>query len=595
MSGRPRAARSDARAVLYYLLAAALIVAAGVNGLFGWPNDQLWRIPVRAVVAGAAVAFFLRAVVLWARSHAVTVAPATVPHSDLQALRGPDLIRFLNARVQALHLERPQKTTVMADALRGTSAVRARVQEEQRVDGDLVHWRVTLHLRDAALTDLGLDRDVVLLTRRDRSDGYGRTEGHWGDGSAVSLLTLAEAASLTWFVMCAAILHLPASLHTDLRELFARCVASESNDTKVLGDAQHLLREVPAADKEPVLLLVEAIATRRPIYAWAPQAEEAVGRVTFTYVSNLSRIRPVSRDWWRSFKDALRRRFYLPPTLFTLNMERASSAESYSLEVTVPEGLYIDESEFVDEDMATLAETPKNSISAVFLGKSNRNGREDIRVFAWNLGEARPAVRPRLLVRVLERPPGSLASAWLVALAVTTTTWLTGVVTAVSLRHQQHPTTLTAGINRLIETLSEVGPGSPTDLTDADQPFSTGVDLAALAVVLPGLLAAWLGIAFTRARGDYRSITGLLSLVVSAGLALASIVTYVGRFAVGRIVGMDFDASRTWFFLGDWLSAGLLLAATLNFFTVAGLAFARHRRYRQLRSADRERATPEGP
>ena len=589
MQRRHGGIHKDLFAWLCFLVAAVIFAAAGLNGLFGLPNEQWWRIPVRIAVLGVSVALFVLAVVLWSRWHSDTLGSDRTGHSDLHALHGKALTRFLSKRVTELGLTRPEKTGALAKALRGEATARSRVQEQQRVDGNLVHWRVTLHLREEAVLDLGLARDVVLLTRRDRGDGYGRTEGLWGDGSPVSLLTLAEAAGITWYVMCRAVDALPHELHPDLHALFARCVASEGADTtgpherSLISEAQEVLREVPAPDKEPVLRLVEAVAARRPIYAWAPGAAETV---TFTYVSSLSTEAPKTRDWWRSFKDRVRRRVHLPPSLFTLNMERASSAESYSLEVLVPEGLYIDESEFFDEQLGTLEETPKNSISAVFLGKSARNGREDIRVFAWNVAEARPPVRPQLLVRVLERPPGSLTGAWLVALAVTTTTWLTGVVTAVSLR-QQHRAEFLAAIHRVSQLLPFAGHPLEGDLDVTTQPFSTGIDLAALAVVLPGLLAAWLGVAFTRARGDYRSITGLVSLAISAALALTSIVAYVGRFAVGRIAGMDFAAPRTWFFLADGLSALLLLTAILNFFTVGGLAYARLRRYRKLRETGR--------
>jgi len=444
---------------------------------------------------------------------------------------------------------------------------------------------VTLDLRPGATIALGKGKRVVVLSRPLKETHWGRLAAT-ADGKRLVVLSRTKSLALLYAASLWPIVEPLNALDAPVRESFqdklAELLVQDERPVSDRGrppgpgpttatidehEPRAQRRAEVVADLSAAINLTDAqtyafaqllrFATdRRVIFALAP-TETALGSVTFTFTTSVKPgDLPEHIDWWRRWKDSARQRLRLPSKFVAFDMDRSWAVDPYVLDVKIPAGLYVDEV-YVLSNHGLLQQLPRDAVRPGYLSWTVLNGRDDIRVASWRLNQHRETVRPRVLVRMVETPPGSVFGAFLVASAVLLSVWLTGVATG---------TLLPSGTDRF---------------------NATAFGVVTLALTLPGLLSTWWGVAFSRTTGAFRSLTGMVSLTVSAGLSLTTLVLYVARFAVGRQITTTMPGNHTIYLIRDWQSFTWFTLALINVGFILGLFVSRLWRYRALKTGAR--------
>lgn len=565
----------DRTSAALMLVGFLLVIAAGMNGLFWFDAPGWLRFVVRIRLFAGGLLLVAVLVARWSKRHVRTftggagtrIRQSKQPVSPEEPWSGVRLRAARELIERELAEFQPLSSLAMTGLTRNLFAPeseRRAVHERKTLTGAAMEHEVTLDLRPGATIELGNSHRVVLLARPRRRTWYGRLAASAG-GDRLMVLSLTKSLALlyaacTWPIMETLVDDVPEDERDRLLDLLADLIVYPRGSRT----RRELVRGITAAmDLKPRqrTLMVELIRLahlRRPVLALVA-GDEPLTSVTYSYTTGVSQHGelPIGIDSWRRFKDELRQRLQLPSKFVSFPMDRARAASSYVLDVHIPAGLYVDET-YVLSRGQLIREMPREVVRSGFISWTVLNGRSDVRVATWELRNNKAAREPVVFVRMVETPPGSVFTSFLVASAVLLSVWLTGVAT------------------------STLAPSFA-----AGQFNAAAFGVVTLAITLPGLLSSWWGVAFSRTAGSFRSLTGLISLTVSIALSLAALVLYIARFAVGREFPWDMPEGKTIFLIHDFWSFGLFALALINVGVVLGLFAARLWRFQSLKRGDR--------
>lgn len=545
------------------------VVVAGFNG-FAWiDTDAPWRIAARFGLLISGLLLVLSHVWHWHRNHAETVRLSSwVPKRHFRRLRGYEARARLEPLVVAWGLADPARAGALARLLAETSP-RTRVRESQTFTGRTIEWDVEFEAPPAPSVSLLLG-EVVLVSNRLKPAHYGKRLA-WADGEPLRVASETENRAFMHAVcfayVASLLVHASPQDRADLLARVADLVTATKphpRRTRILCDdilARSTVASGPLVDA--VVEMLRKADRRAPVFGILPPARTgstAAPRVLrHNYTSSIKESDLIpDLDWWRRLKDRSRQSLGLPSKFTSFDLGRSLTADSYQLEVGVPPGLYIDEA-YVFSNGNRLQKLRRGTFRRSHISWTSLNGRSDLRLSTWRLGDVNPAAQPRLLLRLNEIPPGSVITSTLIASATLLSVWLIGVITGLQLIHT----------------------GAIAQSTSAPEP---AFDALALATSLPALVTLWWGISQTKAAGIFRSLTALLSMAISLGLTVASIIAYVYRFAAVQEPVLLLPEGKTFYLVQDWVSAVLILIALVNVGFILGLAVSRTARYLQLRA-----------
>jgi hypothetical protein len=563
------------------MLGFLLVIGAGMNGLLWFEAPPLLRFPARLLLFGSGLWLVWRQVMRWSRAHVNTFVEGSQgqPNGPYRPRRrkekSPDAtiprVRMREAR-ELLERELNEFTPLSAEALASLAlnlgapqAGRRAIHERKTLSGGTMDHEVTVDLRPEATIDLGNGQRVVVLARPEWGTWYGRLTAS-ADGDRLMVLSLTKCLALLYaacrWPIFEPLVGVDQEEKDDLLDQLADLIVSpvpSLRTRRALVARLAAAMELSDGQKYLLVSLIRLASLRRPIFAAVP-GKDPLTSVTYSYTTSVAQYDhelPMGIDPWRRLKDRFRQRLGLPSKFVAFPMDRARAAEPYVLDVHIPPGLYVDEAYLLSRGQ-TLQPMDRRAVRPGFLSRTVLNGREDVRVVAWDLRKNKAARNPMVVVRMVETPPGSVFSAFLVAVAVLLSVWLTGVASG---------------------TLAE------RFAVHEFSPAAFGV--VTLAITLPGLLSSWWGITFSRTTGSFRSLTGLISLTVSVGLSLITLVAYVARFAVGRRFPWDMYEGKTIYLIHDGYSFTLFVLALVNVCVVLSLFTARLWRFQSLKSGKR--------
>lgn len=298
--------------------------------------------------------------------------------------------------------------------------------------------------------------------------------------------------------------------------------------------------------------VLDAIAVNRIFVVAYPKSEYASPpwQTVFSYRS--SHDDPLwgpYYDKWRRRKDVFRSRLRLPPRWIPILLERAYSASSYRLQVACDESLYVDEAEVWDQKQNSwLRALERSGTYCSYLGWEEPAGKSFTSLAAARLAPLKDRSRLYLYVRVVEKPPGSLAVAVSVSFATAMSLWLVGSIQG----------------------------GDPKS------------DLIAFLLAGPAVAASAFGLLGASAPHGYRSITGLTAIGSDLLLLLLGITLYLRQVVQEpKVSPPKLSTDRYFYFLNDWLWIALFSTSALVLVFTAGTFLHRLMKYRLLSGGSR--------
>lgn len=251
------------------------------------------------------------------------------------------------------------------------------------------------------------------------------------------------------------------------------------------------------------------------------------------------------------------------PVEVSIELDNASTCQSYHLRIAGPPGLYLASQTPVDvEANGILGRLAKGAPTPPHCRFRRRLGQPHAHFYARYFPEKEPdKERPRIRFKYFEMPPGSPFRAAITALACLALVWLTGTTSIIS--SAAPPLT-----------------GLPMD------PHS---DIPALLLAFPALAATWLGFESPSGRLFEGTLSARLCLMITAALSISASGLFILRNVLGSVhswMGLPFNLT----FMGesDLAWSILTILALLNFLHIGYKSYIATWHYAYLSSRESE-------
>jgi hypothetical protein len=547
------------RHLLVFAFGVALWVFVGMSE-FAWKHTDRVLIyvcrPLAAVSVVALFWFYLRG---WRRTHGIGVTPdRQVFDSELAEMTPDELLASVDELAPDFAELSVDDAKMVVDHLVTPEKYRRKVIEDitlatQQTFHDITFlWRKHSHLQIDGANVFPFMRPKKRDVPREVQIDGGRLVG------AFETLALLHT-------VCSRLGHLPGRnedganpLTETARQAVLNLIAApplpDITDNQLQAirtaaeDAIRSVQNPHAPPPEPELeVLLDLLLKRRPYFARVYDPAVAASTTTqISYRSGLLRPgRTPDYDRWRKRKDSLRNWLRLPPRLVYISLERARSADSYQLAVHCDEHLFVDEANvLVEPSMVWLKPLPRQRNYKAYIGWEEPTGKAFTSLGAAKLGSTERLESFWYVLRLTEKPPGTLATASSVAFATLVAIWLVGATGARS---------------------------------------TGGADLVAFVLALPAVASTAFGLVSTGANHGLRSFTGVLSLIVSLLLSMGTTILYLSEHQASHAIRQEIiEHGHQFYYLSDYLWVAVFCVATLNFAWATGTLLLRVRRYGDL-------------
>jgi hypothetical protein len=311
--------------------------------------------------------------------------------------------------------------------------------------------------------------------------------------------------------------------------------------------------------------LLYVCAMRRPLIAQMRLAPSMRPSATDVHELTYSYDQPVSieeretryADAYEQRKQRMRQAALLHPTLLSLDVGSSRACRSYQARVRPPIGTYICETGMVDATRGrAIPNLTHGAYYDSFVSWRPRPEEGSSDLHATNLHRS-SALKPRLIIRLAEVPPGSLGRAVVISFAVLFTIWITGVLfSGVVLQAAIKPPTATSASSGAGTIASSHVPQRPTSRNEIEQnEVGQATDVVAFVLGVPAVLGAW--IALTSGKGtEFVSLAGRLSLTCTAALSVLSAALYL-LHANKHWTILKLPGDRSVLLIREWVWAGL--------------------------------------
>lgn len=539
-------------------------MTAGASGLLFIDASHKISYPIRAAAAVVAILSSYLYIRAWHEAHANSVKdgmlvgeeefPELAQYSSDQLLRAlmPEIERFdnlTNDGAQAL-----ARDLLHPSAQRRKVVERIELRIQQSIHQVDIAWAPDSTVRVASGVVLPILRRYKSETPREVEVEGGRQLGAF---ETIGLLV----------VVCSRLAGLPAATASpDLALFQRRLIAAITDHPDQPGQPTSTASVIAAIDEtsdrqrtrrnrrhrsvdanlRPVLNLLRV---RRPHFAYyeLPRSSKPVIHTRFSYRDQLH-VAPYAPDYdrWRRRKDNLRKAWGFPPRLVYLTLERARSAHSYELYVSCEDHLYVDEANVVAAGRF-IRPLPRWRNSPTYIGWDEPRGKAFTSLGAVNVGRSMLTC-PEFVLRLTEKPPGTLAAAASTGFATAIAIWLVGIVGQ-----------------------------------------SDGTDLVAFILALPAVGSTALGLLSTGVNHGLRSLTAILSLAASLALSIVGIVVYLQQQGTG-LNRLNLSSGQRLYLESNTVWLTLFLLAVVNTVVAAATLFSRLGRYRsQIRRRETQR------
>lgn len=547
------------------LLGGTLAVASWMNGLFWIKVPHIAAFLIRAALAVAVLQLLIFYLRRWPRRHARSLPDPSIRltlqnDDNFSLLNSAERLGLLESTLLSLgSIDIDAKAKLLRQVIAPTR-VRRRTIEVIEVAGRTLRHNVKLEFAAETFVQIG-SRYYVLLSRpkKDQNGVFLNFSAETTRNQQLQMLSFAEGAALV-FALClehlGSLSTLSSAQATEIKVDLAELILSNKHPRRPGEIYEKALRwglisRANASRCKTLLSLLTIASLRRPLFA-ATNEKEVVSSESVTFRYDRAQLYDLSYhryEWWRSRKDAIRRRLRYPSRMVYVSFEHARSSGGYELTVVAPTGLYVDEAGALNRHSKTghlhwLPPIDREEIRKSYIGWEEPRGRP-----VSNLGTRsfeRTSYRdPFYCLRFMEIPPGTMGAATLTAIAVVITTWLCGAL--------------------------------PPDSTRAN------VDIVAFIIALPAFLSSFFSL-LSRGSTDrlYRSLSALLSLFVSSTISLASLVLYLGRNSKNQHIHPTiFWHKRTILFVEDYLWFLLLVFAIANLVVIGGTLLMRTAKYQR--------------
>lgn len=272
--------------------------------------------------------------------------------------------------------------------------------------------------------------------------------------------------------------------------------------------------------------LLETVLLRRPMFMYV-DTTGGTADIEYSYTERTAtNTRSIAgENKWNRLKSWGRDKIGLSPTQVGFSIARATMSTRYVLNLEVPDGMYIAETGVVDKSLGML---PKLEHGEMYKSYFNwrRPAAQSKTSFAARQLRLPGLNDPHLLIRLEERPPGTLATATITSFATAFSLWICAVL-------------VSAGLG------------------------TNGTDIVAFLLAAPGVAAIALGLNLTEGSNRLRSLTGVLSLVTSLTLSITGIATYLAR--TGKLIAAHpFNIDNAVFFVYDKAWVVIVCVAIAN-------------------------------
>jgi hypothetical protein len=544
-----------------FLIGSGLSELYWVTGVWDWIS-----ILARIGFLFAALMLFTIHVRYWSEKHdsSFVINPSTdlvtgafFALSDAEAKSDfEDAYRSVDARFT---LGNPDNFDRLTKQLVAPRSFRRRVHEHvEIVDQEICH-NITYHL---PISNLGRTSDeacLVAVTRFEKQSPYEQLSIRDDGGALVEIVNYRHALGMLYELIRTQIRAGPhianldeCKVLTEVAGLLASPVANPTRVQSIYTEVTGEMAEPNASSPPPNALLwgmVTLASERRPVIAvvMKPKGPELV--ITLRYQERLQRQlvelpEKMRGDAWRRWGNKIRTWLGFMPAQLFLEAKKARSALTYRLTFTAPSGAYIHEARpyAKDQQKWVPSELDRHGYYNSFVGWTNPRGRSQSSMGCRLLNKTN-ITDLSFYVRLCERPPGTAGNAFVIALAVMIIVWLSGFVATVK------------------------NPGN-------------NVDIVALTLAFPGVIAVWLSLSGPPQLGPYRSIPARISMVVSAVVSVCAIVLYMAVTSQ-KLTDPTWWGGRSFFFLTGRYWSILLIIAIVNFVGIAAALLISWRRYRK--------------
>jgi hypothetical protein len=249
-----------------------------------------------------------------------------------------------------------------------------------------------------------------------------------------------------------------------------------------------------------------------------------------------------------SLQGWLRQALGAKPVEVAIELDNASTCQSYHLRIAGPEGMYLAAQIPTDLDRI-ISRQAKGAPTPPYCRFRRRLGQAHVHFYARYFPEKLSGEKPRIKFRYFEAPPGSTSRASITAAACLILVWLAGAISVTSGGSYQ------------------------------------GSDIPALLLAFPALAATWLGFDSPSGRLFEGTLSARCCLVVTAVLSLGASALFVWHYVahdLGKWPHLPYSLS----FLGitDLAWAALVALALLNFVHIGYKAATSIWRYAYLSS-----------
>lgn len=552
-----------------FVLVAAFWVVSGFSEVLWMNVPGTGQQIVRFILLTVSVIVFIQLIRAWTRLHARSIGTAEIAPPEFTTIPPSELfIDFTNNSFAAQFTS--HQVAALQEHLVYPAGSRSRVEEQTSIAATTVTTQVSMTLSQSPFALA--HEDLLLVTRVTKAQGFGSLTITC-DGVEAFPIPLADSNALVFRVALTAITLAPRTAfltpaeETEVLELLCELIAGKEPPSTSRDRLDMLLDTVRADHNTPnqiaVATFLDTIQTKRATFILAPHGGPQ-RTIVYTFIRGVTSIDlDDSQDWWRRVRDRLRSRVGLPSRYVSLSLGRAFNCEHYRLHVTIPDGLYIDES-YVMAGSDQLGNLERHYPRRAHVSWSRPNGRSDLRLQTWRLNAVQ-SLSPDIVLffRMIEKPPGTILPATIVASAVAVLTWLSGVVLGSQLR-----------LDDMMRTGAMGG----------EENVAPGVDIAALTITLPGVAASLLSLSLV-SNGSYRSIFAVVVNALSLVVSVSSLILYVGRSALVKFDDYLFQpAGRSFYFLQDTLSSVVFVVAIANVAIATAVLVSGFERARRLRA-----------
>lgn len=509
----------------------ALIVGA-MNGLLGYMVSQ----PVSGAIRVVCILTFASTVVLyiwaWSEKHPSAFPKAATPRQNETGWPLDDVTvwRRLEAITSSQVPLTAQECRRIALQLSASSRTRERVVENVLLGRRSMLRSVSVQFRRNVVVS---DRStIVCFARPPKWQALEDAKIVCESDPDAEVLPFIESLAVTYQICLYRLrAYAPNPLTDAERQAVARLVARPSaadSDARSLfrvAFGKEYDRNIADAREEEFYRILSVLRHRRPMYMRV-DASKRLPKVRYEYTVKAAdkSFYVAAEDRWTRFKSAVRDVIGLSPTQIGINIGRARTASRYVLNVEVPDGMYIAEAACFDRSKGPLPKMKHGEMYSSYINWQQPGARSRTTLAVRDFKLLR-TMDSHFLIRLEERPPGTLATATVTAVATAFTIWISAVIS-----------------------------GSRDD---------PGADIVAFLLAAPGIVALALGLNLTEGSNRLRSLTGILSLVSSLAISAGAITVFLAE-ATGRLDLPSLPGGRTFFFIHDQAWAVLVAAAVAN-------------------------------